>query len=831
MAGAMAQLPVGTVTFLFTDVEGSTQLLLELGPAAYADALAEHRRLLRKAFLANGGIEVDTQGDAFFVAFADPGSAAAAARAAQSALEGGSIRVRMGLHTGEPLLVAEGYVGIDVHKAARICAAGHGGQVVVSEATSALLPATALRPLGPHRLKDLSEAELLYQLGEGDFPPLKSLHQTNLPVQPTRFLGRERELAEVLSVLSRDDVRLLTLTGAGGSGKTRLALQAAAEVVDEFPHGVWWVALQALRDPQLVTTTIAATLGATGDLAEHLAERRLLLLLDNLEHLLDSGPALAELMAACPGLRLLVTSRERLRVQGEHEYEVLPFVPEEAVGFFLARAPAGRVSPDDREAVPEICRRLDNLPLALELAAARLKAISPGQLLERLGERLPVLTGGPRDAPERQRTLRATIEWSHDLLTADEQRLFSRLAVFAGGWTLQAAEQVAGADLDGLQSLVDKSLVRFEGERYTMLETIREYAAERLAESGEEDDLERRHADFFVRLGESAGLFVEAEERERYDLVVPEQDNIRAVLDWALDHDPELGIGFAVTLEQFWIAQSPFEGARRLEALLDSAVTLPGDLRARALRTLGGVTFIVGRFEEGTRIHEESLAEYRRLGNERGIAILLERLAQRELLDGDLERARVLAEESRMLSERAGFARGKAVATTMLGDIAYATGEHEPGLEMIERGAALAGDAGLAWFQMASLLGLAERLQELGRHHDAARWARRALALGHRIGERQFTVYSLAILSRAAAHSGDEDLAGRLWGALEREEERGPIGQWERAGERDAYAAAVLGRTGAEFERARREGRLLSLDAAIELALAASGPAPDRVGA
>ncbi len=316
----MAELPAGTVTFLFTDVEGSTRLLHELGPEPYATALAEHRRLLRDAFNAHDGVEVDTQGDAFFVAFADAQAAAAAALDAQAAVASGPIRVRIGLHTGEPLLVDGAYVGIDVHKAARVCAAGHGGQVLVSEATRSLLTDVGLRALGPHRLKDLTEPEPLYQLGDGDFAPLKSLGGSNLPEQPTAFLGRELELAEVLRLLERGDGRLLTLTGAGGSGKTRLALQAAAEVVDAYPYGVWWVGLQALRDPQLVVPTIASTLGARGDLAEHIAGNRTLLVLDNLEQLLEAAPAVADLLAACANLRVLVTSRERLRVRGRAEY-------------------------------------------------------------------------------------------------------------------------------------------------------------------------------------------------------------------------------------------------------------------------------------------------------------------------------------------------------------------------------------------------------------------------------------------------------------------------------------------------------------------------------
>jgi Adenylate and Guanylate cyclase catalytic domain len=359
----MRDLPAGTVTFLFTDIEGSTRLLHELGAERYAEALAAHRRTLRRAFSAHGGVEIDTQGDAFFVAFAEARAGVAAAREAQEELAAEPIRVRIGLHTGEPLLTDEGYVGADVHKAARICSAGHGGQIVVSEQTRLAVADGDLRALGLHRLKDLTAPEPLYQVGAGEFPPLKSLNQSNLPEQPTPFVGRERELAEVLQLLVRGDVRLLTLTGPGGSGKTRLAVQAAAEVVDEHEHGVWWIGLQAMRDSELVLPAIGTTIGASGDLAEYVGNRTTLLLLDNLEQVIEAAPELGGLLRSCPNLTLLVTSREPLLLAGEQEYPVPPFVEEEAVGFFLARARAARPGFSDYEAVREICGRLDHLPL------------------------------------------------------------------------------------------------------------------------------------------------------------------------------------------------------------------------------------------------------------------------------------------------------------------------------------------------------------------------------------------------------------------------------------------------------------------------------------
>ena len=435
--GPRTDLPTGTVTFLFTDVEGSTKLLHALGADGYADALAAHRRILREAFTRHGGAEVDTQGDAFFVAFPTAPGALTAAAEARTALDSGPIRVRMGLHTGTPHLAAEGYVGADVHRAARIAAAGHGGQILVSAATAQLVDAAALRDLGDHRLKDLTAPERIYQADPDEHPPLKTLHQTNLPVPATPFLGRETEVAELTELLTRDDVRVVTLTGPGGTGKTRLALQGAAAAAAAFPDGVWWVALAALRDPALVIDSAARALGATDELVEHIGGRRLLLLFDNFEHLMPAAAGLGPLLARCPRLRLLVTSREPLRLAGEHEYAVDPLERDDAIELFVTRAVAARRDfAADGEAA-EICERLDNLPLAIELAAARVKLLSPQAILERLDQRLPLLAGGTRDAPERQRTLRATIEWSHDLLTDPEQRLFAALpsSAAAGRWT------------------------------------------------------------------------------------------------------------------------------------------------------------------------------------------------------------------------------------------------------------------------------------------------------------------------------------------------------------------------------------------------------------
>src|SRR4051812_27401034 len=558
-------LPSGTVTFLFTDVEGSTRLLLERG-AGYADLLAEHRTALRAAFDRHDGVEVDTQGDAFFVAFARATDAVAAAAAAREALAGGPIRVRMGIHTGEPQLTDEGYVGIDVHRAARVAAAAHGGQIVLSATTRRLLhDDSQLRDLGEHRLKDMVDAERLFQLGDGEFPPLRTLDATNLPGVSMPLVGRERELAELVALLS-NGTRLLTVTGAGGTGKTRLALQVAAEFVGTLHDGVFWIPLAGLSDPELVPSEIARAVGAPDDLGGFLRRRQLLILLDNFEHLLDAAPTVSELLSSSSEVRVLVTSRTPLHVSAEQEYQLEPLPAGDAATLFVQRARGfGRKLTAD-DTVAQICRRLDGLPLAIELAAARTKLLAPERLLERLGSVLPLLTGGARDAPERQRTLRATIEWSYDLLDGRVQAFFARLGVFAGAFSFTAAEEVAGADLDDLEALVDSSLVKPIGDdRFLMLETIREYAAEKLVGSTAAEDVRRRHAAFFSGLAEEAyqhRFDAEAEWSGRLEL---DHDDIRAALDWLETNDLHGPLALAGALGWFWLSHGHLtEGRDRL---------------------------------------------------------------------------------------------------------------------------------------------------------------------------------------------------------------------------------------------------------------------------
>jgi len=740
------------------------------------------------------------------------------AREGQAALARGLVKVRMGLHTGEPLLDPPKYLGRDVHLAARIMSAAHGGQVVLSRATSDSIDGVELRDLGEHRLKDFPEPVPLFQLGDEPFPPLRTISNTNLPRPASSFVGREREVAAV-TALVRGGARLLTLTGPGGSGKTRLAIEAAAELVGEFTAGVFWVGLATVHDPTVVEQTIEQAVGAQVPLADHIGERELLLLLDNLEQVIDAAPELAALVEACPSLTLLVTSRELLRVRGEVEYEVLPLADPDAAELFCGRA---QLPPSP--AIEELCRRLDNMPLALELAAARTKALAPQQILDRLGERLDLFRRG-RDTEPRQATLRATIEWSHDLLAEEEQRAFRRLGVFSGGCTLEAASDLAGADLDTLQSLVEKSLVRHTDDRFWMLETIREYALEQLHEADEHQAISRRHAEHYVALAESARLSVEkiaaGVGSGGYAVVGREQANIRSALDWLVAAgEIELALLATVELEQYWVTNSPAEGARRLNELLELGSDLPAELRVRARRALAGSTYILGEFEEGTRHIEQALVEYEQLGDDVGVAHMKFRLAVEANRKGDRERARSLCEESLPVHPDA-FTISQ--ASTLLGAIAFHEGRHEEAFELLERAAQLSGEIGFDWWRTNALQHAAEFALLLGRLADARRFLRESLELAKQIGDRQAIAYGLTMLAWLAAEEGQPVRAGRLWGAVEAEAGRGRIGQWED--EREDYEARIVAADGPELERARAEGRATDLETAVELALKSLGGA------
>jgi predicted ATPase len=673
MAGL--RLPSGNVTFLFTDIEGSTRLIHDLGEDGYVEVLAEHRRLLRAVFSAHGGVEVDTQGDAFFYAFADPAEALAAAAASQAELDSGPVKVRMGLHTGEPRLTGEGYAGRELHRAARIAASGHGGQVVISAATRAFADGD-ITELGEHRLKDFDEPVALFQLGQARFPPLKTISNTNLPRPASSFIGRKRERDDLVELL-QNGTRLVTLSGPGGSGKTRLAIEAASELVPFFKAGVFWVGLAQLREAALVTEQIAQTVGAKDDLAEHIAERNLLLLLDNFEQVVDAAPELGELLERCPYLKILVTSRELLRIRGEVDYPVPPLAEPEAIDLFCARA---QLQPD--EAVAELCRRLDDLPLALELAAARTNVLSPAQILERLSQRLDLLKGG-RDADPRQQTLRATIAWSYDLLDDRERALFARLAVFTGGCTLEVAEQIVNADLDTLQSLVAKSLLRHTSERFWMLETIREFARERLVQSGAEAETRRRHAEHFLVIAEDAHEPAIGDiTREYCDSIEAELDNLRQALLWARDLDEgETLLRLTAAVADYWATRGLNREARVWLALALERGSRPLEARKSVLDNARNLAFDQDDFARAETLLEESRRLAEQTGDERRLLSILSSSAYVAAVRGDFNGALAgFAKVKELATERGEHLRAASM-TVSLAAVSMASGDPRAGLE------------------------------------------------------------------------------------------------------------------------------------------------------
>ena len=803
----VAGLPTGTVTFLFSDVEGSTRLLYELGDA-YADALREHRRVLRSAFSGHGGVEVDSQGDGFFFAFTRATDALAGARDAQAALDG-RIRVRMGIHTGEPLLVDNGYVGLDVHRAARIAAIGHGGQVLLSQATCDLVGEAGLRNLGSHRLKDLTSPEQIYQLGDAEFPPLRSLSATNLPVVANPLVGREMELAEV-SALLLEKARLVTVTGPGGSGKTRLSMQVGAEVLDNFPGGVFLVRLAPLTSADLVRPAILQAVGIRR--LEDLAGRHTLLLLDNFEHVLDAAADVAMLLESGPAVKVLATSRVALRLHAEHEYALDPLPERDAVKLLVERARAVRRDFEPDQAAAEICRHLDGLPLALELAAARLRTLDAATLLTRLDRRLPILTTGPRDAPERQRTLRATIEWSYDLLAVDLRALFARIGVFAGTFTHDAAELVAGATLDTLDGLVDASLVKaLPDGRFLMLETIRELALEHMNELVDGNDLRARHAAHYLELALSASLDTDAPTEQRPEIVVPDVANLRTALAWALERgEIEFGLQLLVALEQLWVLGYVEEGQRWYRLFLERADTAATRLRAAALRSFASSAHFAGDTELAEQLCEQSLSIYRAIDDDHGIAVLLHRLSIIALVHGDLALAYERAHQSLDIHRRLGNDKGACQPIALLGSLALQSGDREHGIALLEESAELAKKIRWRWWRAGTLGVLAETALVDEEVTHARVLLRESIDLALQVHDRVGLSWYLGLYALALSVEGDAEPAGRIWGAVEAASAFIPGGPWPRDAERLRHKVELL--ADAAFNAARAQAR----DAALE---------------
>ncbi len=818
----MADLPSGTVTFLFTDIEGSTHLW-EQHPHAMPGALAHHDAILREATAAHGGVVFRTVGDAFCTAFASAPAALRAALAAQGALQDepwgqtGPIRVRMAVHTGAVEIRDGEYQGQPLNRIARILAAGHGGQTLLSAATVELVrddlpPGVELRDMGAQRLKDLTRPEHIFQIVaadlSNDFPPLKTLDRRphNLPAQPTALIGREKEVASVCSLLRRADARLVTLTGPGGTGKTRLGLQVAAELLDDFKDGVWFVNLAPIGDPNLVAATAAQTLGINesagrsllDQLKDYLREKQLLLLLDNFEQVAEAAPLVSELLTVALGLKALVTSRMPLHLSGEREYAVPPlglppaavrtlersnvqtFEVEisqyEAVRLFIERAQAVKadfaVTNANAPAVAEICYRLDGLPLAIELAAARVKLFPPQALLARLGSRLKLLTGGARDLPARQQTIRSTIDWSYQLLDEDEKRLFTRLGVFVGGCTLEAAEAVCNADgdppmdvVDAIAALLDQSLVRQEegldGEpRFTMLETIREYALEQLVARSEADATRQQHADYFLRLAEQAEpwlLFRRPEREPWLERLEAEHDNLRAALEWFGDRgEVEHSVRLAGALTKFWSRRYHWdEGNAWLQAALTRSSTISVAVRAKALVGAGHLAFWLCDFT-GARVYaEEGLSLFRGLGDKPAIAYALLSLGAIVLNKGEYAMARACAEEGLALFDEVNDQWGRPYALQLLGQIAAVQGDLTQ--------AAVYNEQILAFSrQLRDKTGIAMGLTNAGiiaqSHGDWAHTVElyaESLALYREVGDKAITIETLHDLGGAVLHQGD----------------------------------------------------------------------------
>jgi predicted ATPase/class 3 adenylate cyclase len=749
-------LPSGTVIFLFTDIEGSTRAW-EQYPQAMQQALARHNAILQDAIAGNGGSVFKTVGDAFCAAFPTAHTGVSAALAAQRAIlaerwgEVGPLRIRMALHAATAQADNGDYLGPPLNRVARLCAAGAGGQILLSLATQELvydnLPAdVSLLDLGQHRLKDLGRPEHIFQLVAPDlpqtFPPLKTLDNraNNLPVQPTPLIGRETEVATVRDLLHPKGLtsrgRLLTLTGPGGVGKTRLALQVAADLLYNFADGVCFVSLAAYRDPHLVTKAIAQSLGVEAAGSQLLIEqlktalryKELLLVLDNFEQVLEAAPLVAELLAAAPSLTVLVTSRIVLKLYGECEYTVpslsLPdarHIPPmeqltqyEAVQLFLARAQAVKsdfaINQENAPAVAQICVRLDGLPLAIELAAARIKLFQPQALLTRLDNRLKLLVGGARNLPSRQQTLRSAIDWSYDLLDETEQTLFAQLGVFVSGASLEAVEAVCqladGLDvLSGLTSLVDKSLLRqlegYDGDpRFVMLETIREYALERLLASDQAAAIRQRHLDFYVTLAEQADVNLSGTASPvLFKRLDPDYDNFRAALGWALQSgEIETGLRLAVAWSWYWLRRNDHrEGAQWLEELLAKTSTAPTRLRAQALYYSGQCYQRLGNYPQMRAAYEEGLSIARLLGEPRLLAYAL--VGAYLVADhlGDRAKAAAYAAESLELWRQLGDTERVARAVIGLGNDAMGQGKYHEARPHFEEGLALYRQLNIPW--------------------------------------------------------------------------------------------------------------------------------------
>jgi len=868
--------PSGTVTFLFTDIEGSTRLW-EKQHAAMQVALAQHDAILRHAIGANNGYLFKTTGDGAHAAFALAADALTASLAAQRALTAhtwGELRImaRMALHSGAAELRDGDYFGPVLNRTARLMAAGHGGQILLSLATEELvrdhLPAnTALRDMGERRLKDLIRPERVYQIIApelpADFPPLLTLdaRPNNLPAQATPFIGRESEIRAVKEHLSSASVRLLTLTGVGGTGKTRLALQAAADMVDDFEDGVFFIPLAALSDPGLVLQAIAQAFALREakdrplkeQLQFHLRDKQVLLVLDNFEQVIDAAPVVSDLLTAAPRLKVLVTSREVLRLYGESNYPVPPLsVPDpqrlpplerltqyEAVALFIDRAravaPDFAVTNDNAPAVAEICHRLDGLPLAIELAAARVRVLPPQSMLVELSHRLTFVAGRARDLPTRQRTLRGAIDWSHDLLTDDEQKLFRRLGVFVGGCALEAIESICNFDndlrvLDTMDSLVGKSLLKqseTRGQpRFTMLETIRDYAREKMMADGHVEHLQKRHRDYFMALAmKAAPKLLGAEQADWFGRLDEEHDNLRSVLESSLSQaEPEGSLGLCSALQRFWWTRGHLSEGRAwcARALGGPQAGEPTPARAKALGGAGLLAFWQGDYPSARAQHEEGLAIWRQLGDRRGIGLSLNNLGMLARIQGDYAAARALYEECQVIYRELGDRWGMGSSLMNLGNVFAEQGDYGGSRMQLEGSLAIFRELGDRVSIATALENLGNVAYEQGELASARALHVESLTMRSELGDKLGIVISLERLAAVVASLGDAVPAARIWGVAERlRVEIGSGLEPKERSEHDRHVATVRAALSddAAFDRAWQEGRSMSLEQATEYAL------------
>jgi predicted ATPase/class 3 adenylate cyclase len=890
-ADIVTDLPSGTVTFLFTDIEGSTALW-ERERQAMAAAVDRHIALLDAAIQAHGGVHFKTVGDAVQAAFPTAPAAVAAALDAQRALLAedwgaiGPLWVRMAVHAGEAEPDAGGdYLSAPLNRLSRLLATGHGGQILLTQAVQqltrgALPPSAALHDLGEHRLRDLLEPERVFQLVHPDlavdFPDLTSLDARphNLPLQPTPFLGREREVGEIVDRLGRPDVRLLTLTGPGGTGKTRLALQAAAEVLDDFADGVFFVPLAPLADPALVPSAIANALGirevaeqsVADQLRDVLAPQQVLLVLDNVEHLIAAAPGISALLAAAPGLKVLATSRLPLRLRAEREYPVPPLsLPRrkppppaeqlsqfEAVRLFIDRAQA--VKPDftvDNEnapAVAEICWRLDGLPLAIELAAARIRLLPPQAMLARLEQRLPFLTGGALDAPQRQQTLRDTIAWSYDLLTPEEQQLFRQLSVFAGGITIEAAEAITSRSrsvdvLGGLERLVAQSLVRQEsgahGEpRFLLLETIREYGGEQLVASGEDDAARRSHASYFLEVAERSEL-TGANAQIWLERCETEHDNFRGALAWLIGADTEMALRLARRLSDFWLTRGHFaEGRTWLESALATSEHASPRTRMAGLNALASIAGPQGDYERAATAAEEALGYARDLGETEHAAWAVMMLGALAWIRGDISRAVALNEEALGLRRTLGHKAGTATVLNNLSLAAMAQTDYGRAGTYLEEALELTQDADDEEIMAKTLELMGWLALQQDQHSRAARLLRESLVLSNKLGDRWQVAACVRAFAEVARGITQPQRSARLHGAAEaiRQDVGGALEPTEREEDQQSYAAIRDAIGEAAFTASWAAGKALPLEAAVTEAMtltdeldATASPSPEAI--